>query len=156
MKLIPHITQQFRELYLNGHWVATNLRDQLSDVTWQQAITRIGDHNTIAMLAFHINYYVAGQIQVLEGGPLEIRDKYSFDMPPVNSPHDWDRLREKIIHDGERYAELIESLPDERLPDPFFDEKYGNYYRNLLVVIEHSYYHLGQIALLKKLIRVKG
>lgn len=152
MKLTQQIATQFRELYLNGNWVASNLKDQLSDVSWEQATTRIGDHNTIAMLAFHINYYVAGQIQVLEGGSLEIRDKYSFDMPPVKSSDDWDQLREKIFRDGERYAELIDTLPDERMNDPFFDEKYGNYYRNLLVVIEHSYYHLGQIALLKKLI----
>ena len=33
----------------------------------------------------------------------------------------------------------------------FFHEKYGNYYRNLHGVIEHAHYHLGQIALIKKM-----
>ena len=152
MNLSQQIATQFREMYLNGHWVATNLKDQISDIDWKKATTKIGEHNTIAMLAFHINYYVAGQIQVLEGGPLEIRDKYSFDMPPIKNAEDWEQLREKIIRDGERYAGLIDQLKDSELDQPFEDEKYGNYYRNLLVVIEHSYYHLGQIALLKKLI----
>jgi hypothetical protein len=50
-------------------------------------------------------------------------------------------------------AQLVEKFPEERLDEPFYDPKYGNYYRNLMVVIEHSYYHLGQIALLKKLIQ---
>lgn len=152
MDIPTQIGAQFRELYLNGHWVATNLMEQLSSVSWPQATTRIGDHNPIALLAFHINYYVVGQIQVLEGGPLEIRDKYSFDMPPIRSAEDWDQLREQIRKDGQRYAELVEKFPAERLDEPFHDPKYGNYYRNLMVVIEHSYYHLGQIALLKKLI----
>jgi len=35
---------------------------------------------SIAALTFHINYYVAGVLNVFQGGKLEIRDKYSFDM----------------------------------------------------------------------------
>mgnify|MGYP001829094340 CR=1 FL=1 len=152
MKLSQQIASQFREMYLNGHWVATNLKEQLSDVDRKRSTKRIGEHNTIAALAFHINYYVTGQIQVLEGGPLEISDKFSFDMPSIENAEDWEGLRKKITNDGEQYAALIEQLSDNDLKQPFTDEKYGNYYRNLLVVIEHSYYHLGQIALLKKLI----
>ncbi|HAI83731.1 MAG TPA: DUF1572 domain-containing protein, partial [Chitinophagaceae bacterium] len=29
----------------------------------------------------------------------------------------------------------------------------GTYYRNILGLIEHTHYHLGQIALIKKIIR---
>ena len=35
----------------------------------------------------------------------------------------------------------------------FVDEKYGSYERNLDVMIEHCYYHLGQVMLIKKLFR---
>ncbi len=155
MNLSQQIAGQFREVALNGNWVATNLKTQLSDVTLQQATTKIGSLNTIAALAFHVNYYVAGLIQVLEGGLLEIRDKYSFDLPPLQSEADWQQLLSKIWADAERFADLIEKMPDEQLWQPFVDEKYGNYYRNLLSMIEHSYYHLGQIVLLKKLILEK-
>jgi hypothetical protein len=32
------------------------------------------------------------------------------------------------------------------------DEQYGTWQRNLEAVIEHSYYHLGQIILIRKMI----
>jgi len=146
------MADQFREVQLNGTWVATNLKAELSDVAWEQATTKIGSLNTIAALTFHINYYVAGIVQVLEGGPLDIRDKYSFDLPPIESPADWDRLLNKTWSDAERFAELVERMPDEKLAEAFAGEKYGNYYRNIQAMIEHSYYHLGQIVLLKKLL----
>ena len=153
MELTKQIAKQFREVYLSGKLVAfTNLKEALSTVTWEQANTKIGDLNTIAMLAFHINYYVAGLIKVLEGGPLDIRDKYSFDMAPIESQKDWEMLLTQIETDGERFAQLVEQMPDSKLKETFVDPKYGNYYQNLTIIIDHCYYHFGQIVLLKKLI----
>ncbi|MFT4758822.1 MAG: hypothetical protein ACI9XO_004000 [Paraglaciecola sp.] len=54
--------------------------------------------------------------------------------------------------DAERFAGLVEQMPDAQLGQGFIDEKYGNYHRNIHAMIEHSYYHLGQIVILKKLI----
>lgn len=153
MNLSKQLAKQFREVTLNGKWVAaTNLKAELSDVTWEQATTKIGNLNTIAALTFHINYYIAGVAKVLEGGPLDIRDKFSFDLPPIKSKEDWDKLLDKSWSDGERFANLVEQLPEEKLAAGFVDEKYGNYYRNIQAMIEHSYYHLGQIVLIKKLV----
>jgi hypothetical protein len=44
-------------------------------------------------------------------------------------------------------------MPDNQLWSAFADEKYGNFYRNLEGMLEHCYYHLGQVVMLKKLIR---
>ena len=151
MKLTTQIANQFREVYLNGKWIAgTNLKDQLSDLTWQQAIIKIDSLNSIAALAFHLNYYVAGLIKVFEGGPLDIKDKYSFDIPAIESQEDWESLIHTIWSNAERFAELVEQMPDEKLWTPFIEEQYGNYYRNILSTIEHSYYHFGQIVIIKK------
>lgn len=152
MNLTKQIAGQLREIYLNGTWVATNFKAQLSDLTWEQATTRVGSLNTIAALTFHVDYYVAGILNVLEGGSLDIRDKYSFDLPPIESQADWEALLEKMWRDAERIATVVEQMPDEKLEEDFFDEKYGNYSRNLLGMIEHSYYHLGQVVLIKKLL----
>ncbi|CAL2105179.1 hypothetical protein T190115A13A_130054 [Tenacibaculum sp. 190524A02b] len=46
----------------------------------------------------------------------------------------------------------VNSLPNTILNSSFVNEKYGNYARNIEGVIEHSYYHLGQIVLIKKII----
>jgi len=152
MTLSAQMAEQFREVALRGTWIATNFKAELSEVDWKQATTKIGDLNTIAALSFHINYYVAGVLQVLEGGALDIRDKYSFDQPPIESEADWQQLLDKMWSDAERFAEAVEKLPEATLFAGFVDEKYGNYFRNIQGMIEHSYYHLGQIVLLKKLL----
>ena len=74
MTLSQQIANQIREVLLNGTWVATNYKVQLSDVSWQQANTKVADLNTIADITFHIDYYLAGLIQVFKGGILDIRD----------------------------------------------------------------------------------
>ncbi len=153
MKSTTQIAKQFREVHLDGDWVvATNLKVQLSDITWKQATTKIGSLNTIGALAFHLNYYVAGVVNVLKGGSLDIRDKYSFDLPPIESKKDWDKLLNKIWSDAEEFATLVEQMPEEKLSDIFVKKEYGNYQKNLHVIIEHTYYHLGQIVLIKKLL----
>lgn len=153
MNLAKQIAKQFREVQLNGTWISTNFKAQLEDVSLQEATTKIGTLNTIGALAFHVNYYVAGVLQVLEGGSLDIRDKYSFDYPPFETEEDWKKMVDKTCSDAEKFADLIEKMSDEQLEADFVNEKFGNYLRNLLGMTEHSYYHLGQIVLLKKLIR---
>jgi len=49
----------------------------------------------------------------------------------------------------------VEQMPTSQLQDAFTDEKYGTYLRNILGMLEHSYYHLGQIVLIKKLLKNK-
>ncbi len=147
------LAKRFREVMLDGLWIAnTNFKDQLKDVSWDQATTKVGSLNTIAMLVFHIDYYIAGLVNVFEGGELEIRDKYSFDLPSIESQEHWEELLNKLWNDSEKFAGLLEQMPDSKMNEVFVDEKYGTYLRNIDGMIEHAYYHLGQITLIKKLI----
>ena len=147
------IANRIREVLLNGHWIAnTNYKEQLLSVTWEEAIQKMDGLNTIAALTFHINYYIAGLLNVFKNGKLEIRDKYSFDLPPLQSEGDWKQLVGTFLNNSEAFAAQVEQMTESQLEEPFVDEKYGNYLRNIEGIIEHSYYHLGQISLLKKMI----
>lgn len=153
MKSTTQIANRFREILLNGTWVAnTNFKAQLSDINWKQATHKIGNLNTIAILTFHIHYYIGGVLNVLKGGTLDIRDKYSFDMPPIESEEDWQKLLNQLWRDAEQFADMVEQMPEEKLDEFFVDPKYGSYRRNIDGMIEHSYYHLGQISLIKKML----
>lgn len=154
MSLTSQLAKRFREVLLDGLWIAnTNFKDQLSGVSWEQAVTKVGSLNTIAMLTFHIDYYIAGIVNVFEGGSLDIKDQYSFDLPPIESQKQWEDLLNKLWTDSERFAALLEQLPDSKLDEVFVDEKYGTYRRNIDGMIEHCYYHLGQITLIRKLLK---
>ncbi|KPE51676.1 hypothetical protein [Chryseobacterium indologenes] len=153
MNQTSQLAKRFREVLLDGLWISnTNYKHQLSDVTWEQAVTKVGSLNTIAMLTFHIHYYIAGVKNVLEGGELEIKDQFSFDLPPIESQKQWEELLNKLWTDSERFAVLVEQIPDDKIDEVFVDEKYGTYRRNIDGMIEHAYYHLGQITLIRKLL----
>lgn len=147
------LAKRFKEVTLDGHWIAnTNFKELLVDLNWQQATQQIGTLNTIAALTFHVNYYIGGLVNVFKGGGLDIRDKYSFDMPRIQSAKDWDKLRHELWHHAETFAELVALMSEAKLDGPFVDEKYGTYRRNIEAMIEHTYYHMGQVAMLKKMI----
>ena len=152
MNLTHQIAKHFREVHFGDNWTSVNLKETLSDITWQQAIAKVHNLNTIAALVFHINYYVSAVLKALQGEPLNASDKFSFDLPPINSADDWEKLVNKTFKEAELLAAQIEKLDDAILFKNFTDAKYGSYYRNLRGVIEHIYYHLGQISLIKKIL----
>lgn len=151
-----YLAERFREVILNGTFIAnTNFKDQLADTSWEMAVKKIGSYNTIAALTYHIHYYISGLIKVFEGGPLDIKDTFSFNCPPINSQEDWNTLLNSLWSDAEKFATYVEQMTTEKLNGPFVDEKYGTYLRNIDATIEHSYYHLGQVVLIKKMISNK-
>lgn len=147
------IAKRFREVILNGTWIAnTNYKDQLATLNWEVATTKFNSVNTIAVLAQHIHYYVKGILNVFNGGSLDIKDKYSFDFPPIQTQKDWEAFLNQFWNDAEAFAALVEQMPEAKLKEVFVDQKYGTYQRNIEAMIEHSYYHLGQIVLIKKIL----
>ena len=147
------LANRFREVIFNGTWIAnTNFRDQLSEISWEVATTKFKSLNTIADLAQHIHYYINGINDAFKNGVLEIKDKFSFDFKPIECQEDWELFLMKFWNDTEEFANLVENMSDEKLHQFFIYEKYGTYKRNIEAMIEHGYYHLGQIVLIKKMI----
>ena len=155
MTLPTQIAKHMRDVHFGGNWTSVNLKDSLANITWQQETTRLDSLNTIAILVFHMNYYVSAVMKVLQGGTLDAQDKYSFELPPINSQEEWDALVKKALSEAEQFALLIEQLPESKFAETFIDEKYGTYYRNLVGIIEHTHYHLGQIVIIKKILQEK-
>ncbi len=153
MKKTQELANRLREVVLNGTWVAnTNFKDQLEYSDWKISTSKVDSVNTISLLAQHVHYYINGVSNVFRGGDLEIKDTYSFDFPPIESQQQWTEFLSKFWEDTENLALLIEQTPVEQLTANFVDQKYGTYERNINGIIEHCYYHLGQIVLLKKIL----
>lgn len=148
--ITTQIALHLKQVYFGGNWSTSNFKNQVDDITWQEANFNLKEGNSVTKLLFHCNYYIAGLIPVLQGETLYIKDKFSFDAPNIRCEADWEQLKNKSWEEVILFVSLIEQLPDSCLFEDFVDAKYGNYYRNLIGVIEHCHYHLGQIALLKK------
>jgi len=150
MNLIKQIAKNIRDLYFGENWTTVNFKDTLSDITWDQATVKFNSMNTIASLLYHTNYYNKAVINVLQGNMLTAHDNDSFDHPRIESPGDWESLLNETWSDVETLTTIVELLPESKLLDTFSEEKYGNYYVNIHGLIEHGYYHLGQIVWIKK------
>lgn len=144
---------RLREVLLDGKWIAnTNFKEIISSIYWKDACKNVLNLNSVAQLTFHVNYYLKGLIPVFEGGELEIKDKFSFDMPEIKSKTDWDILVHEFIENSEKFIDHVEKMDEDQLNQLFVKQEYGSYARNIEAQIEHSYYHLGQISLIKKIL----
>jgi uncharacterized damage-inducible protein DinB len=153
MVLTQHIAKHFRDVHFGGNWTCVNLRDTLTDVNWEEANAKVRDMNTILTLTYHMYYYVAAVLKVLQGEPLNAKDEYSFKHPAINSQEEWESLLQQYWADVETFAALLEQLPEAQLLENFSDAKYGNYYRNMAGITEHTHYHMGQIVIVKKILK---
>ncbi len=155
MTIVNQLAKHFRDVYFGGNWTSVNLKDTLADIHWEEATTKVYNLHSIASLVFHINYYVAPVLKVLQGEALVASDKFSFSVPAITSENDWQKLLKKIFTEAELLATQIEKLDDAILSENFTDAKYGSYYKNLHGIVEHTHYHLGQISFIKKILTEK-
>lgn len=148
-----NLAKRIRELFLDGKWIAnTNYKQQLEDIDVRLAIYKLGKLNTLADLTFHLNYYLKGLLHAFASGELSISDKYSFETPSLTTEQAWQELKHALLQNAHTFALAIEAMSDEQLNSIFMKEQYGTYERNMEGVLEHGYYHLGQMVLIKKLI----
>jgi len=156
MSKSKNLASRLQEVLVDGSWIAkTNIQEQLNKTNLEEANFKIGDHNSIAALTFHINYYLRGILEVFNGGDLTIRDQYSFEMADITSDNDWRALVDSFKSNAHAMIDRIRNFPENRWEESFVKEAYGSYERNIEGLIEHSYYHFGQISLLLKLIKNK-
>ena len=158
MKLIPsdmtkQIAKQLKELYFGKSWTASDYQSQLEDINLEQALTSVKGLNSIATLLYHTTYYIDAQLSVFRGEKLTASDKESFYLPEMDSEMDWQNMIDISLQKAQALIDHVEEMSDAKLSENFYGEKYGTWHRNLLGLLEHNYYHLGQISLIKKLLQ---
>ncbi|MEZ5056905.1 MAG: DUF1572 domain-containing protein [Saprospiraceae bacterium] len=147
MEKPDELALRLRQVFLDGKWITnTNYKELLEDVDWDMANKKVADLNTLLALTFHINYYLAGVLNVLKGGELEIRDKFSYDFQHIDNAAKWESLKSEMNSNAAEFISKVEKMSESELDGPFIVEKYGTYRRNIEGIIEHSYYHLGQMV----------
>ncbi|MNU94614.1 hypothetical protein D3C71_846010 [compost metagenome] len=152
MSLTKQLAKHLRDAHFGGNWSTVDLKSTLSDVTFDQAGIRVYSLNSISALTFHLAYYLDVLITVLEENKLVGKDELSWISTAPETKEDWENFQQSIWERAEKAALLIEKLPDEQLTEDFVDPKYGTTYRNIAGIVEHIYYHLGQIVIIKKLV----
>jgi len=155
MELTTLISTHIKEVYEGNNWTDVNIADTISDLNFKEATAITpASSNTIAALLYHIKFYNKHVMQRLEGTAPAINDANGFDMPPLENENDWKKLVDDTHQSFIRLAGAAKNFPEERLSEitPNGD---SSYYKTLHGIVEHAHYHLGQIIILKHLIRKK-
>lgn len=147
------ISTHLKEAFEGNNWSEVNVRDTVKDITFPEAVTKTkASPNTIAALLYHMTFYNKAVHERLLGREPQINAANGFDMPPLTSEADWEHVKNEAFSAAEKLAEAICIFPDEKLMDQVPPGK-GSFYKKFHGVIEHNYYHLGQIVILKNLLR---
>ncbi|HNP21396.1 MAG TPA: DinB family protein [Panacibacter sp.] len=152
-KITDLIADNITSVFEGGNWTEVNLKETLSDVDYREATTATrATFNTIAALVHHLTFYNSVVISRLSGEDPEITAANGFDMPPVRTEFAWEQLKNSCLKSGAELAAIVKTIPQEKLCEPTV---HGNatYYKTLHGISEHAHYHLGQIVILKKLLR---
>jgi uncharacterized damage-inducible protein DinB len=147
------IACHIKEVYEGNNWTDINIADTINDLNWQQAQQQINaSPNTIASLLHHLFYWNGIIIQRLNGFDPSIPEVNGYDVTELKSQTDWNELKDKTHESFIKLAEAVKDFPEENLEKTYAKDK-PSYYKNFQGIVEHAHYHLGQIVILKKLIK---
>ena len=150
MTEIERIIDQLNRAFVGEAWHGPAVIEILEGITAQQAAAHpvTGGHS-IWELALHITAWTRAASRRLQGDRAQLTDVENF--PPVTDSGEraWEETRESIKLACEELRGAILLLDDSQLDQPII-EGMSSIYVTLHGVIQHSLYHAGQIAILKK------
>ena len=153
MSIAKELSQHFKNVYFGGNWTVTHFQTVLEDLTWKEATYKLKGQNTILTLVYHTHYFNVEGIRMLKHSLFEAKDELSFQTPEIKSAKAWQNFLENVFVTAEALANEIGKLTDEQLLKPLAPQFKKSSFYNLNGILEHLHYHLGQIVILKKLIR---
>lgn len=151
MTEIERIADQLRRAHEGGAWHGPSLEEILKDVSAETALRRPipGSHN-IWEIVLHIGVWESVVRRRLSG-EVVIDVTPEQDWPAVSELSDsaWKSTRDEIRRGHELLQQAIARLADRQLGEPVPGMGY-NVYVMLHGAVQHTLYHAGQIAILKK------
>jgi uncharacterized damage-inducible protein DinB len=152
MTEVQRILDQLNRAFAGEAWHGPAVAEVLDGVTAEQAAAHpFPDAHSIWELTLHIAAWTRACRRRLEGDRAQLTD--AEDWPPVTDTCDqsWADTRETTKQSHNELRAAISLLEDSRLDQPII-EGLSSVYVTLHGVIQHTLYHAGQIAILKKAI----
>jgi uncharacterized damage-inducible protein DinB len=147
---INRIIEQIEQLHNNKNWAGLNLYEMLNGITDDSANLKLPNFNhTIHQIARHlVTDFVV--IKRLQGIDYKLRNEENW-MPADKINFKWTDTVKTIKENKNELIRELQNLSDDSLDKPILKDQ-TSIYENLHGYIQHSYYHFGQIALMKKFI----
>jgi hypothetical protein len=142
------IADQVRCAFGGDAWHGPALNEILEGVTAAQARTRpLKAGHTIWELVLHTDVYIVAALEAVNGIPMPRIYGTELDWPEPGG--EWNDATDRVLGHAEDLAAAISSFSDERLQEIVPGRGY-DFYHLFHGVVQHSLYHGGQIAMLKR------
>ena len=150
MTEIERIIDQLNRAFVGEAWHGPAVIEILEGITAQQAAAHpLAGGHSIWKLALHITAWTRAGSRRLQGDRAQLTDVENFPSVTDSGERAWEEARESIKLAYEELRGAIQLLDDSQLDQPII-EGMSSIYVTLHGVIQHSLYHAGQIAILKK------
>lgn len=151
MSEVQRIVDQLRRAYEGPAFHGDAVKEILKDVTAEQANRRpVKQGHTIWELAGHIAGWHGEIGNRLKGQTAKLLPPEE-NFPPVKDPSQaaWKKTLGKLDDSYRELSAIMAKFPESRLGDKVPGRDF-NFYVLMHGIVQHTLYHAGQIALLKK------
>lgn len=150
MTEVERIIDQSRRGFAGDAWHGPSLMTILEGVTASQAASRpLSDVHSIWELVAHVAAWERAGVRRLGGDRADLSDEEDWPSIPETGETAWDRIKEMLTKGHEEFENAVSKLDDSKLDRPIV-AGLPTVYVTLHGIIQHTLYHAGQIAILKK------
>ncbi len=157
MTAIEQLVLDFKSFYNDNPWFGNSYLEVISDILLAEALATPPNQHSIAVLLWHMVKWCRALTERLLGNldfRADVTDADNWPEANVQNDETWQAAKTAF---AEQQTILIEQLSarDEAFLDTDFVP--GRTFRRLAGgVLQHDIYHLGQIAMVKSLVRNTG
>lgn len=152
MTEVERIVDQSSRAFEGEAWHGPSLMTILEDVSASQAASRVfSEAHSIWELVHHIGAWERAGVRRLGGDPAHLTDEEDWPAVSDTSEIAWEATRELLRAGHLEFQNAVSKLDDSRL-DQLMVSGPATVYGTLHGIIQHTLYHAGQIAILKKAI----
>lgn len=150
--IVDNAKVQLSEFYNGKSWVTDNFKKRVFSLPQDAALKKIkGFSHSVAELVSHMNAWRNFVLQKLTGNKdYDIEESSSVNWSNQNN---WDKLRDDFELCHNDLLRAIENFPAERWNEKVPGRKYTFLYL-ICGVIQHDYYHYGQIGAMLSAIKI--
>jgi len=160
-KIIENIVGQLEEIQQGKPWIGSTYQKKLNQVNEDEYFKRpIQDLHSVAEIISHLTLWRSEAILKIKTGKGSKTDDCEENW--LNNDKlkliGWDKIKSSYYKTKSELIELLRSKTDDFLDQEYFDTDFKGYFTyNWLLngMLQHDAYHLGQIGIIIKYLKMK-
>jgi uncharacterized damage-inducible protein DinB len=150
MKEVERIADQLSRAFVGEAWHGPAVMEILDGITAREASARpFKSAHNIWEIVLHVAAWENACLRRLHGDRAQLPSEEDWPAIPEAGEQSWEESKKAVKQSYEQLRHAISQLADAQLDQPIV-EGLSTVYVTLQGIVQHSLYHAGQIAILKK------